>query len=310
MTKKESAFYGAILLVLSAGWGLTMPLTKLAVSTGYQHFGLIFWQMAIGFVVMSVLGLATGKRLPMTRAALILYLIIAMIGSLVPNTISYQAAVHLPAGVMSILISTIPMFAFPIALLLALDRFELRRLGGLLVGLIGVLILILPEADVSGSIPVFWAVIYLMTGLCYAFEGNYVAKWGTGGLDPLQVLWGASLVGAIVILPLTLASGQWISPLPPYGVADAAQVASSAVHVLVYAGYVWLVPRAGPVFSVQISYFVTLTGILWAWLLLRETYSASVWVALVLLLVGMFLVQPRKAPRMVDADGAIGDTLD
>lgn len=308
MSRRQAAFFVAVLIVLSAGWGLTMPLTKIAVSTGYQHFGLMFWQMSIGFAVMSVLGLMMGKRLPLGREALRIYVTIAAIGSLLPNTISYQAAVHLPAGVMSILLSTIPMFAFPIALALSLDRFEWRRFFGLGVGLLGVLILVVPEADVSGGIPIFWALIYLLSGMCYAFEGNYVAKWGTAGLDPLQVLWGASLVGGVIMLPVALMSGQWISPLRPYGAPEIAQILSSAVHVVVYAGYVWLVPRAGPVFSVQISYFVTLTGIFWAWLLLQESYATTVWMALALLMVGMFLVQPRRAPAVVERPGAMGDT--
>lgn len=294
MTRKDIVFFSFILALISAGWGLTMPLTKIAVSTGFKQYGLLFWQMSIGFVTMSILGLALGKRLPLHSQALRVYVTIALIGSLVPNSISYQAAVHLPSGVMSILLSTIPMFAFPIALGLGLDRFEMVRLLGLLVGLSGVLLLILPGADMSGQIPLFWALVYLLGAMCYAFEGNYVAKWGTAGLDPLQVLWGASLVGAVMILPLTLVTGQWISPFLPFGPPQVAHVVSSVVHVIVYAGYVWLVPRAGPVFTVQVSYFVTLTGIAWAWLLLSETYPGTVWVSLAFLMVGVFLVQPRQ----------------
>ncbi|MCP4818147.1 MAG: EamA/RhaT family transporter, partial [Shimia sp.] len=36
-----------ILLAIGAGWGLTQPLTKIAVSEGYEPLGLIFWQLAI-----------------------------------------------------------------------------------------------------------------------------------------------------------------------------------------------------------------------------------------------------------------------
>lgn len=43
MTGRESAGLTAILLLLGAGWGLTQPLAKIAVSTGHGHFGLIFW---------------------------------------------------------------------------------------------------------------------------------------------------------------------------------------------------------------------------------------------------------------------------
>ncbi|MEO9572677.1 MAG: DMT family transporter [Tateyamaria sp.] len=307
MTRSETLFCVAMLFVLGAGWGMTMPLTKIAVSTGYKHFGLLFWQLAIGVLVMSTIALVRGTRLPLGAAQLRVYVLIALIGSVLPNTASYQAAVHLPAGVLSILLSMIPIWAFPIALTLGLDRFEWMRLGGLVAGLCAVLLIVLPGADMSGTIPVFWVLIGLISGLFYAFEGNYVARWGTAGLDPIQVLWGASLVGTLIALPLALSSGQWIDPRPPFGAPEQALVASSILHVLTYTGYVGLVGRAGPVFAVQISYLVTLFGILWAWLILSEAYPPVIWAALVLMLVGMYLVQPRRKPAL-DEDPAIRET--
>jgi drug/metabolite transporter (DMT)-like permease len=305
-TRRELYLYTGALIVLGAAWGLTMPLTKIAVSTGYKHFGLLFWQMAIGAVVMTLVAGVRRIGLPLGRAQLRVYVVIAFIGSVLPNTASYQAAVHLPSGVLSILLSMIPIWAFPIALFLALDRFEWRRFGGLAAGMAAVLLIVLPGADMSGGIPIFWVLIGLISGLFYAFEGNYVARWGTAGLNAMQVLWGASIVGTIVALPLALGSGQWIDPRPPYGAADFAQVTGATLHVFAYAGYVWLVGRAGPVFAVQISYLVTLFGILWAWLILNEAYPPAVWAALGLMMVGMYLVQPRKAP--LEAARVIEDT--
>ena len=295
MTQRTALISTLVLILLGAGWGMTMPLTKIAVSTGYQHFGLLFWQMAIGAIVMTALAMVRGVRLPWGAPQMRVYVIIALIGSVLPNSASYQAAVHLPSGIMSILLSMIPIWAFPIALFLALDTFEWRRFAGLVVGLTAVLLIVLPNAEMAGAIPVFWVVVGLVSGLFYAFEGNYVARWGTAGLDAIQVLWGASIVGAVIALPLALGSGQWIDPRPPYGAADVAQVISSTLHVLVYAGYVWLVGRAGPVFAVQVSFLVTLFGVFWAKLILDEAYAPTVWAALALMLLGMFLVQPRRA---------------
>ena len=308
MTRRDVSLYVAALLVLGAGWGITQPLTKIAVSEGYKHFGLLFWQMALGFVVMSLIGALRGIALPINRSVMRVYLIIALIGSVLPNTASYQAAVHLPSGILSILLSMVPMWAFPIALALGTDRFAWRRLLGLVLGLTAILLIVLPGADTSVAIPAFWVMIGLISGLFYAFEGNYVARWGTAGLDPMQVLWGASAVGTIIALPLALGSGQWNSPLPPYGAPDIAQVANSTVHVLTYAGYVWLVGRAGAVFAVQVSYLVTLFGLFWARLFFGESYPSTVWVALGLMLIGMYLVQPRAAAQRLEGKQAIGET--
>lgn len=305
MTLKTQLFYIGMLVFLGAGWGFTQPMTKIAVSTGYQHFGLIFWQMTIGVMVMTPICLVRRTPLPGSLAQWGTSLVIAMIGSIIPNSASYQAYVHLPAGILAVLLSMIPIFAFPIALVLGLDRFEGRRFLGLGVGLFAVMLLILPGAQMSGPLPVLWIMVALLTGLCYAFEGNYVAKWGTAGLDPAQVLWGASIVGTVIALPLALGSGQWISPIRAYTHVEYAHVASSVIHVLTYMGYVWLVGRAGPVFAVQISYVVTLAGIFWAALILGERYPALFWIALVCMLCGMALVQPRR--KALEAGRAMSD---
>ncbi|MEC7258762.1 MAG: EamA family transporter, partial [Pseudomonadota bacterium] len=101
MTPREGLFFTVILVVVGAGWGMTQPLSKIAVSTGHGHFGLIFWQLAIGAAILAGVSLVRGKGLPMRRDALFVCAIIALIGTVIPNSTSYQAIRHLPSGVMS-----------------------------------------------------------------------------------------------------------------------------------------------------------------------------------------------------------------
>ncbi len=306
MPRRDILLYSVFLVAMGAGWGITQPFTKISVSTGYGHFGLVFWQMVIGSLLMGLICALRRVVLPLNRRALGLYLILAMIGTVLPNSISYQAAVHLPAGIMSLLISTVPMFAFVIALLLGNDHFRWRRLFGLIFGLIGVLITIAPAVDLGQDIPVGWAMIYIGTALFYAFEGNFVNKWGTLGLDPFQVMFGASVVGVAVVAPLTLVTGQFITPEFPLPQPQLALIAGSVVHVFVYTAYVWLVGCAGAVFAVQVSYMVTGFGLLWANLILGEAYAPTIWLALAAMFIGMYMVQPRPKVTLAVAP-AIGE---
>ncbi|WP_305971541.1 MULTISPECIES: DMT family transporter [unclassified Mameliella] len=286
----------ATLVVTGAAWGATQPLMKVAVSEGYRHFGLIFWQTVLVGVLLGALTLLRGKRLPMHVAALRLYLFIAVVGTVVPGIASYQAAVHLPSGVLSILLSSVPMFALPIALALGIDRPAPRRILGLLLGLGGVAVLVLPEASLPEGTQAVWIAVALIASACYALEGNMVSKWGTQGLDAVQVLAGASILGVGLSLPLALASGQFITPALPLTGPDRAVIASAALHAFAYSAYVWLVGRAGAVFAAQVSYLVTLFGVCWAMLFLAEAYSGWVWAALTLMMAGMALVQPQRKP--------------
>jgi drug/metabolite transporter (DMT)-like permease len=290
---REQAGLVALLALMGAGWGITQPLSKIAVSEGYRHFGLIFWQLVIGTAILGAITIARGRGLPLSTRHLRLYAIVALVGTVLPNAASFQAAVYLPAGVISILLSLVPMFAFPIALGLGIDRFGWGRFFGLVCGLGGVLLIVGPDTSLPDPAMAAFIPIALIAPFFYALEGNIVGKWGTLGLDPIQLLFGASAVGLCFALPLALATGHFIDPRGPWGAPDAALVAISLVHAVVYSGYVWMVGRAGAVFAAQVSYLVTAFGVLWAMLLLGESFSAWVWGAMGLMFVGLFLVQPR-----------------
>lgn len=301
--------FGAMVLV-GLAWGLSMPLSKIAVSTGYRHFGLIFWQLLIGSALLSLILVIRGRALPRGWPQWRTWLVLSLSGSLIPSVAFYAAVVHLPAGVMSIIISLVPVMAFPIAMGLGLERFSAKRIGGLLLGLAGTLLLILPgpgSDEFAGAIPLLWIGIALVAPLCYAIEGNYVARCGTAGLDPFQVMWGASLMGAILVLPAALATGQFISPLRPFGAPETAIATYGMISVLAYSGYVWLVGAAGAVFAIQVSYLVTAFGVIASSVVLDERYSPNIWVALGLVMIGVFLVQPQRQRALAETS-PIGET--
>lgn len=290
----------AILIAMGAGWGMTQPLGKIAVSAGYRHVGLIFWQMAISALALAALQILRRKPLRLDRRAIGVYVIIALIGTLIPNTATYEAIRHLPSGLISILLALVPMFAFPVALALGNERFQATRLLGLCFGLFGVCLIVGPEASLPERAMVAFVPLAMIAPFFYGFESNVVAKWGTAGLDPVEVLFGASLFGACVSLPVAVASGHFID-LRPLGLPEQAIILSALIHVSVYCGYVWMVGVAGAVFTVQVSYLVTGFGVLWAWLILGERFSPWVWAAMGVMLIGMFLVLPRQTAKPLES---------
>jgi drug/metabolite transporter (DMT)-like permease len=289
----ERLRFSAVLVALGIGWGSTQPLGKIATSTGHGHFGLIFWQLVIGALVLGALLAVQGKRFPIRHETIRFAALIAVIGTLIPNSTFYISVAHLPSGIMSILISTVPLISFPIALALGMDRFDLRRIGGLLLGLTGVALIAIPQSSLPDPSMVAWLPVAMVGPIFYACEANIVARWGTAGLDPVQAMFGASVVGAIMAFPLMMASGQWISPLPPYGKAELALIASSTMHAGLYTTYVWLASRAGAVFASQTSYIVTGAGVTWAMLLLGERFSPWIYAAIAVMFCGLLLVRPR-----------------
>jgi drug/metabolite transporter (DMT)-like permease len=293
-------FYVLVLVLMGAGWGATQPLGKIAVSTGHRHFGLIFWQLVVGALVLGAVLAVRRKRVPLTGATLRFAVLIALIGTVIPNSTFYYSVAHLPSGVMSILISTIPLMALPIALALGTDRFSMVRLAGLLCGLLGVILIAAPKGALPDAGMVAYLPVALIGPLFYAFESNYVARFGTAGMDAVQAMFLASTAGTLIALPLALGTGQFIDPLQPWSRPEFALVASSVVHSFAYVSYVWLAARVGAVFASQTSYIVTGTGVIWAMIFLGERFSPFVWAAMAVMLLGLTLVRPReKTPLAV-----------
>lgn len=284
---------GAICLFGSL-WGLTIPLSKVAVSTGHHQFGLIFWQMAITSLVLGAFVLILKVKIPLSNTHLRFYLIIAFIGTLLPNSFSYMAIREVPAGIMSVVIATVPIVSLSIALIARIERFQPMRLIGIVCGVSALILLAMPDVNLNGSISWNWVAIALIAPICYGIEGNFVAVKSPMKLSAVATLFGSSVIGTFIIGPIAWFGGYWVSMSQEWQAPEWAIIGSSFGHLLAYVGYLWLVQRAGAVFTSQIAYVVTLTGVFVSMIFLDENYGWLMWVAVAMMLIGVSLVRPSK----------------
>ncbi len=289
---RQSYILGALLL-LGLFWAMTVPLTKVAVSSGHHPLGLIFWQLVLCVMVTGAI-LLFQQRLPRFTMAFVLHgFVIALLGTVLPNSFSYLAVSHLPAGIMAILIATVPMFTLLIALSVRAESFSARRLVGVMLGAVSVVILTGPNASLPEPEKAIFVLVALIGPLCYGLEANYVAWRSVARISPIQVIYGASVVGTLITGPMAWFGGFWVDMPGPWQHPEQALVLASVIHALVYAGYIWLVSQASAVFASQIAYPVTLGGVVFSAAFLGERYSFWALSALGFMIVGLFLVQPR-----------------
>ena len=282
------------LILMGASWGITPVFIKVAVNAGHHPFGMIVWTNAISLILSGVVTFMRRRRLPISLQHLKLYVGVSLLGAVIPNLLTFTAALHLSAGVMSILIALVPMFAMPIALAIGLEKASVIRFVGALCGAIAIVLIIGPDTGLPDATKVGFVFVALGASLCYGGEGNFITWLGMQDLDPVQVLFGASVIGIIIALPLAAVTGNFIS-LDNFGIPELAIVSTSVISWETYVIYIWLIDKAGPVFASQVAYLVTAFGVVWAMLLLGEVYSIWVWMAFALMLVGITLVRPRKS---------------
>jgi len=293
----RGGFFLALVLI-GAAWGLTFPLSKISVSTGFQPMGILVWQQAVAIILTGSATLLRGKSLTLERRHLGLYLGVMLLGSVAPGFFSYTAAAQLPAGVMSLIIALVPLFAMPIALTMGFETPSLRRLLGLLFGAAAVVVLVAPSASLPDPDKAIFVLVAMLSTLAYGGEANFL-EWNgrrkKGDTpDPFQILFWASIFGLMITVPLSLGSGHFIDPRLAWGAAGWAIICVAVLSTFAYAGYIWLISHTGPIFAAQVAYMVTGFGLIWSMLLLSESYSSWVWLSVLLIAAGLFLVQPQR----------------
>ena len=283
-----------ILLIVGVSWGLTAPLSKIAVSTGHHYLGLLIWQIIIMILSLGLIQIFRKKKLPLNLNCFWRYVLVALLGTILPNSIMYKAYFHLQSGIMSILVSIVPMIAFLLVLVLQMEKFEIRRFLGVLFGIFAIILIVFPKLDLGYIGEVSWILLALLSPLCYAIEGVWINKIGIAKLDPIEVILGASILGFFILMPIVALNGYWITPYRVWGPAEFAITLSSLIHSIIYISYIWLIGKAGVIFASQVSYIYTASGIGFSIILLGEGYSLFVWAAVILMLMGLMMVRPSR----------------
>jgi drug/metabolite transporter (DMT)-like permease len=288
----------AVLQLVTVGtlWGATFSIAKLAITNGVPPLGYGFWQSTgSGLVLLAILALRR-ERLPMSRRHLLFYLMTGGLGISVPNVTFYIVIQFVPVGIMAVVITTAPIITFVLALLFGLEAWRWRRIGGLMLGLAGALLLVLP-AVAAGDALSFWMILGFVTPLAYSLNSILTARLRPAGGSALSYACGMMLCAGMLQGPVMLATGQAWAPGLPLGLPELAIALQIAISASAYVVFFHLVRVAGPVYFSQVGYVVTLTGLLWGFFLFHERLEATVYLATVVIFAGLALVNATGRRR-------------
>lgn len=285
------------LFIIGIVWATTIPLIKIAVSDGLQPFGITFWEVVVVSSILFCVILLRGYKVSLKREHLHYCFVLSLTGTLFPNAFSYIAMAELPAGIFAIIIATVPMCVLITALLLKSEPLAAKRIFGVLLGVAAMVLLAIPESSLPDSEKAIYILIAFIAPLSYGIEGNYISLKAPKNLHPVALLFVASLIALPISGIISIVSGQFFVPNilqgNSFSNAELSILAFASAHAFAYAGYMWLVNLAGPVFSSQVAYIVTVTAVSLSWYFLGEEYSNFVWVALIMMIAGLVLVQPK-----------------
>ena len=293
----------AFLLVVSAfGWGLLYSLNRLATTDGIPFIPYVFW-MGVGAALI-LLGLGAAFRsLPRPSWEHVRgYLVLGTISFGMTYTVLAFVAPKVPAGVLGLGATLTPILTYPAAALFRMDRFRTIRTVGLVLGVGGVALVLVPETSLPTRDMAPWVLLSFVGPVLYVANALIISLIQPPPSGALPLAGGVLATGAVFMFVVMAATDQWWWFEGPMTTGDWALVAAAGLTALVFYLMVEIIRLAGPVFFTTVNFMIPLTGIGWGMLFFGERHSVWIWLALVLMLAGLFLVNRPATPRR-DAPG-------
>ena len=172
----------------------------------------------------------------------------AVIGALllfIGNGAVSWASQRVPSGLTSVLVATVPLWLVLCELWQG-KRPDVIKVVGVLIGLVGVALLVMPTGAATATVDPAGAVVLALGSLSWTI-GSLYSRTARQAESPALAIAMQMLVGGSLLLMLSLASGEWTP-----AVHVSARSAASLLYLIVFGSligfstYMWLLKVASP----------------------------------------------------------------
>ncbi|MET9372592.1 DMT family transporter [Streptomyces sp. NPDC002992] len=283
--------------VLALLWGSGFLWIKLALDHGLTPGWITFVRCLLGAGVLVVLAYAAGQGLPRERGTWGRLVVAAFFCNALPFFLFGVGEQTVDSGVAGVLNATTPLWSLLIGLGLGTERpLSAARLGGLVLGFAGVLLIFAPWSG-GGGLMSLGALSLLAASASYAVAFAYMARRLTGrGTAPLA-LSAAQLLTATVLSVPTLASGGEARPTWT-GVLAVVVLGIFATGLTFHLNY-RMIAEEGPTSAATVGYLLPVVSVTLGALVLGEPLTVRVVAGMAVVLVGVALT--RRGSRPVPA---------
>ncbi len=280
-----------ILLVVAAGvgYGSIFAANKIVGEAGFPPIPYVFWQASIGAAFLLLVSTATSRTPRLDRFSLAHYAASASVGQVIPFLVLAFVAVKLPSGVLTLTTTLIPALTYLFALTLRIESFRALSVAGIVLGLAGVLMIVLPDGGLSETGSAAWVLVALLFPVSAATNNMVVAKLRPPEASSASLAAGVLSVASLFLFVLMLIVNGF-TPFWDQGWAVIGGLLwATGIQVVGYFALYEVIRRAGPVLFSQMAYLIVIAGLFWALVLFDERLGAWVWGAVAVMVSGLVL---------------------
>ena len=279
------------LILLSAIWGSAFIAVELALEI-YSPFFISFGRIFLASLFLWAIVYLKKLSFPKDIKTWFILILIGILNNAMPFYMISWGQQYISPSTASIMLAVGPFIALFLSHYVTHDeKFTLLKLIGVILGFIGVIVLLgddfLNQRNDSfyGELAMLFATIgYISSGLLLR-KISYV---------PTLVCSTSMFITATLFMIPFIFLFSWkdielssLSILPIVYLAIFPTAAASLIRIR-------LVQKVGVQFMSQVSYLIPIFAIFWAWLVFSELPKQSAWVALFLVLVGLFIRKLKK----------------
>ncbi len=251
-----------IFILLSFIWGSSFILMKLSKEdlTGVQIGATRIFSAGLIFIPLAIFHFV---KIPKQKLPLVI--LSGALGNLLPAFL-FAIAIEkkIDSSLAGILNSLTPLFVIVINVLFYNAKLPMRKIAGVLIGFIGLLILSLSEGGISFS-NFGYALLILLATLLYGINVNLVSHY----LRDVNPVYMASVSLALMSIPAgIIAWEQDTFALLQYNVSARWSFAASALLGIVGSAiatvlFYYLIKKAGGLFAAMTTYVIPIVAIFW-----------------------------------------------
>ena len=286
----------ALIVVAYAGmcaiWGSTWMMIKIGLrgAPPMTAVGLRF--VLAGALIATIVG-ARRLRYPSTRKFFVLCAFLGVFHMAIPYLLVYWAEQQISSGLTAVLYSTMPFVVAIVARGLVGDPLDLRKIAGIVVGVVGVWVIFADSVQIGGAQGIL-GVCAVLASVCFASLSTVVLKkYGKqyNALVTLVIPFGlAGLLALAIALP-TEHSNPFAYDRRTWGtILYLATLGSGVAFALLF----WVIQRIDVTVVAYQTFIIPLIALFFGWVFLDETISPRLVLGSALILVGIAIASLRR----------------
>lgn len=288
----------ALVCLIAALIGLNFTVIKFALERTTPIL-LAGMRTVVGGTALLGFALSRGERLPRRLGDYGRIFVVSFSITTVSSAFLILGIDRVPAGVASLISSTMPLFTALLSFFLLGARVDRLGAAGLVVGFAGTAILASPS--LSGEAAAVGIGLLVLSAVAWAF-GTVFMRWKDfSHLSPIMIVGVQLYMSAMILLPAGLITEGTADTEFSWKLLLPVLYAAIPANAVTFALMAFVTTRASPTQASASAYLIPVFGVFFSWLIRDEVLGLTEFAGGALVVAGVYLVVTAAARRAAAA---------